>query len=203
MRPTRDQWAMSLVHETARRSTCCRRNVGCVILNGRGHVISTGYNGVAAGLPHCNEEGYEVMHVDSPLVYKDPTGIYRLKETDKPLETYGVREEDRRYTAGIRVVHPNACSGAKSPSGTNLDGCEAIHAEQNALLQCKDMHDIHTVYVSASPCVTCTKLLLNTSCQRIVFSEEYPHERAKIMWVKAGRDWIHFDNKGVNSCLQL
>jgi hypothetical protein len=40
------------------------------------------------------------------------------------------------------------------PSGTGLDVCEAIHAEQNALLQCKDVEQIDTAYVTAMPCMT-------------------------------------------------
>lgn len=79
------------------------------------------------------------------------------------------------------------CPGALSPSGTNLDACEAIHAEQNALLQCKDTQAIKAAYVTAFPCITCIKLLLNTSCERIVYAEEYPHSRAKEMWQEAGR----------------
>lgn len=161
MRPNRDQWAMELAQVTARRATCVRRAVGCVLLNERGHVLATGYNGVASGLPHCNEQtgtksGYQFSHSMMP--------------DDIPI--YG-----------------NACSGAHSPSGTNLDCCQAIHAEQNALLQCRDVYEIHSAYVTTSPCVTCTKLLLNTGCSKIIFLEEYPQPDAKKLWVGAGRIW--------------
>ena len=81
------------------------------------------------------------------------------------------------------------CLGLSAKSGTNLDGCMAIHAEQNALLQCRNVQEIHTAYVTAAPCVTCTKLLLNTSCQRIVFLTPYPHSEAQQMWTSAGREW--------------
>jgi len=70
--------------------------------------------------------------------------------------------------------HP--CKGANAKTGEDLDNCEAIHAEQNALLQCQDTQRIHTCYVTVSPCITCTKLLLNTSCRRIVFIEMYGGE---------------------------
>lgn len=148
MRPSRDEWALKLALLTAQRTTCLRRAVGCGLLNVRGHVLATGYNGVAAGLPHCNEHD--------------------------PFEPVG---------------HPHACSGAHAPSGMDLDGCQAIHAEQNALLQCRDVHSIHTCYTTASPCMTCVKLLLNTSCARIVFVEEYPHSAARELWLSAGRAW--------------
>lgn len=158
MRPSRDEWALQLALLTARRATCCRRSVGCVLLNARGHVIATGYNGVAAGQKHCNE-------VTSQYIDNVPMG-------ELPVVVYG-----------------NACEGANSPSGTNLDACAAIHAEQNALLQCGDVYAIDTCYVTASPCVTCTKLLLNTGCRRIVFVEEYPQPAARVLWTSSGRSW--------------
>lgn len=157
MRPSRDEWAMKLALLTAQRATCLRRQVGCVLLNARGHVIATGYNGVAAGLPHCNEE---------------------------KIEPY----DDGRNTFVV-PIYPHACSGAHASSGQSLDACQAIHAEQNAMLQCRDVYSIHTAYVTASPCMTCTKLLLNTSCERIVFVEEYPHPDAKKLWEASGRVW--------------
>ena len=92
---------------------------------------------------------------------------------------------------GVPRGHPHCidvrCPGAALPSGTGLDVCEAIHAEQNALLQCKDVEQIDTAYVTAMPCMTCTKLFLNTGCLRIVYAEPYPHDAAKQLWIKNGR----------------
>lgn len=81
------------------------------------------------------------------------------------------------------------CPGAELASGTGLEACEAIHAEANALLQCKDVYEIDTAYVTASPCIHCTKMLLNTSCRRIVYSEEYPHSASRDLWLRAERLW--------------
>jgi dCMP deaminase len=88
---------------------------------------------------------------------------------------------------GRRHCIDTPCPGAGLPSGTGLDACEAIHAEQNALLQCKDVMEIHTAYVTAMPCMTCTKLLLNTACHLIVYAEPYPHQAAKTLWTENGR----------------
>lgn len=138
-----DEWAMRLAMETAMRSTCVRRSVGCVLLNSYNHVISTGVNGVASGMPHCNAE--------------------------------------------VKGFLPNSCNGASSKSGTDLDKCEAIHAEANALLQCPDVMSIYNCYSTTSPCIHCVKLLLNTSCQRIVYLEEYSHREALELWLRANR----------------
>lgn len=155
MRPSLDAWMLELASVVAKRSTCLRRAVGCVLVDSYGHILSTGYNGVAAGTPHCNE----------------PTGPAKVgPEVDGHL-SYG-----------------HSCPGASSSSGTNLDGCDAIHAEQNALLQCRDVQAIEACYVTVSPCLTCTKLLMNTSCRRIVFLEIYAasHGAAGEKWVSSG-----------------
>lgn len=85
--------------------------------------------------------------------------------------------------------HP--CPGRHCASGTGLDACIATHAEANALLQCGDVDTIDTCYVTASPCTHCTKLLLNTTCRRIVYLEEYPHTTSKELWLSdATRTWV-------------
>ena len=76
--------------------------------------------------------------------------------------------------------------------GESLDDCPSIHAEQNAILQCRDARSIDTLYVTSSPCVFCLKPLLNTPCKRIVFETLYPHPLSIEMWEKAGRIWTQF-----------
>lgn len=168
-RPSRDQLYMDMAKLVAQRTTCLRRAVGCVLTNTRGHVSATGYNGVAAGQPHCNE----------------------ASEEGRDYKQFG-SDPSVRCPTRFETVYHNACPGSDAPSGQSLDACQAIHAEQNALLQCRDVYDIETCYCTASPCMTCTKLLLNTSCKRIVFIDEYPHPEAKALWVGSGREWVKY-----------
>lgn len=140
MRPDVDTYFMDMAKLVATRSTCIRRSVGCVLVDSHNHVLATGYNGVPAGMPHCN----------------DPGGAH-------------------------------TCEGARSPSGTNLDACSAVHAEQNAILQCSDPYSIRRAYVTAFPCTSCAKLLLNTSCGEIVYLEPYADGNGMRLWTAAGR----------------
>lgn len=55
----------------------------------------------------------------------------------------------------------------------NIHLCRAIHAEQNALLFCPDINKIEKAYITHSPCNTCMKLFLNTSCKEIIYLEDY------------------------------
>ena len=92
---------------------------------------------------------------------------------------------------GRTMVHciDKPCEGASYPTGQGLEKCEAIHAEQNAILQCKNTEEIDIAYITLSPCVTCVKLLLNTSCREIVYLEEYINTDAERIWKNANRKW--------------
>ena len=110
-----------------------------------------------------------------------------------------VDDKNRLISCGYNGGAPGAhhcidapCGGHLSAPGTNLSACRSSHAEQSALLYCPDVLKIKTAYVTASPCTECTKLLLLTSCQRVVFIDEYPQPLAKQWWLEAGREWVHF-----------
>lgn len=188
MRLSRDEWGLRLAEVTALRGTCFRRQVGCVLVNADGRVLATGYNGVASGLPHCNEL------VPKPIYGKDYSQTIWV---DDPDRKGGRKQETNVLTPclGFEASYPNACAGSHAASGTQLSACEAIHAEANALLQCDNVREVHAAYVTASPCIDCVKLLMNTGCRRVVFREEYPHN-SKALWVKptdkrAAREWLH------------
>ncbi len=95
--------------------------------------------------------------------------------------------------SGITNCIDHACEGARMPSGTGLDKCIAVHAEQNALLQCPDVKSIYTAYCTTAPCIHCVKMLMNTSCVRIVYEEDYPHEESKRLWELKGQ-WEQVDS---------
>ena len=64
----------------------------------------------------------------------------------------------------------------------NINKCPSAHAEQNALTQCRVPEQIHTIYLTLSPCVSCIRIIMNTPCKRIVFAKEHRHPEAKQMW---------------------
>lgn len=83
------------------------------------------------------------------------------------------------------------CAGANAPSGQALHLCEAIHAEENALIQCRNVDDICTVYTTASPCVLCMRKIVGTGVKRIVFRQAYPHPESTEMALVRNIQWIH------------
>ena len=83
------------------------------------------------------------------------------------------------------------CPSVGAVSGTNLDDCAAVHAEQNAILMLADPDRVETCYVTASPCTSCVKLLLNTTTKRIVFLNEYGDQKGAALWRETQRTWHH------------
>lgn len=160
-RPTLERTMLDVASVLALRATCIKRSVGCVLCDDKGRILSTGYNGVAHGQPHCNE----VVYVLSPQ------------------EMFG--------GPCIPPKYPHACPGHHLPAGS--DSCQAVHAETNALLQCRDVDRIHSAYVTIAPCFRCTKELLNTGCQQIFFeSPEDQDPKAKELWLANGRLWAQY-----------
>lgn len=156
-RPTKDETWLNIAKELSRQSTCLRRAVGCVLIDRYGAILATGWNGVAPNQLHCNEKRI-VLHAAFAV------------HADSP---------DRYDT----IEYPHSCPGATAPSGTSLDSCRAAHAEANAVATCRLPFDIETCYCTSSPCVSCIKSLLRTSCRRVVFLEEYPAPLAKEYWL--------------------
>jgi len=72
---------------------------------------------------------------------------------------------------------PRCASGAVS--GTRLDECLCSHAEENAINQAA-YHGARvrdaTIYTTHSPCLTCTKMILNAGVLEVVYSSPFPHD---------------------------
>jgi dCMP deaminase len=75
LRIDRDELWMSIAKVFALRSTCNRGRVGAVIVQGR-HIVSHGYNGAPACMPHCTDVGCAVAQCNcpyNPATYPDHT----------------------------------------------------------------------------------------------------------------------------------
>ncbi len=61
-RPTWDEYFMEITEAVAKRSTCDRGRMGCVIARDK-QILVTGYAGAPSGLPHCDEVGHQMKTV--------------------------------------------------------------------------------------------------------------------------------------------
>jgi dCMP deaminase len=64
-----------------------------------------------------------------------------------------------------------------APGGTRLDECLCSHAEENAITQAA-YHGVSlkggTIYTTFSPCLQCTKMIINAGLTEVVYQNAYP-----------------------------
>jgi len=56
-RINRDDFYFELVHLVAKRGTCNRAQVGCILVNDKNRVVAMGYNSSHKNTPHCTDKG--------------------------------------------------------------------------------------------------------------------------------------------------
>lgn len=61
-RPNWDEYFMQILATVSTRATCDRGYSGSIIVRDK-RILSTGYVGAPAGLPHCDEVGHEMHQV--------------------------------------------------------------------------------------------------------------------------------------------
>ena len=81
------------------------------------------------------------------------------------------------------ISHP--CRGAGDNPG-DTSKCMAIHAEQNAILQCSALERAHTLYCSNLPCFVCSKMLANTNIKVVICQEDYADHSGFDILIEAG-----------------
>jgi dCMP deaminase len=67
------------------------------------------------------------------------------------------------------------CAGV-TESGSHLEECLCVHAEQNAICQAAFFgHAVRdaTIYITISPCLTCAKLIINSGIKEVVYGGDY------------------------------
>ena len=109
MRPSWDNYWLEIASVVAKRSTCPRLAVGCVItLNNK--ILTTGYNGATSGEPHCTEIGCHVVDNHCKrVIHAEMNALCQLGMTDSRMRMYVTHEpceicRTRIIRNGIREV---------------------------------------------------------------------------------------------------
>ncbi len=131
-----DRYFMSVARVVSTRATCDRRRVGAVIVRDR-TILSTGYNGSVAGLPHCDDVGHMI--------------------------------EDGHCVASIHAELNAVIQAARN--GVRIEGA--------------------SIYITASPCWNCFKVLANAGIQRICYGVFYRDERSFEVARTLGIEMVH------------
>ena len=75
------------------------------------------------------------------------------------------------------------------PSGERYELCRSVHAEANAITKVAksgNSSESATLYVTASPCIECSKLIIQAGIKRVVYRDEYRLQDGPDLLRKAG-----------------
>lgn len=80
-------------------------------------------------------------------------------------------------------------------SGTMMEICEAVHAEQNALLQAGRFAKKGTLYINGTPCKTCSKMIVNSRIKKVVVptKDNYPDKNGISLLRKMDIDIVEIE----------
>jgi len=97
---------------------------------------------------------------------------------------------------GVKNCNEGGCPRCNSfaDAGTNLDECLCSHAEENAIVQAA-YHGVSIkdsiIYVTYSPCITCSKMIINAGILKVVYNVDYPlGETARNLLREAGVELV-------------
>lgn len=83
------------------------------------------------------------------------------------------------------------------PSGERHELCRGLHAEQNAIIQAA-RHGVSienaVLYCTDSPCIICTKMLINVGIRRVIYLKGYADKLSMEMLEESGIEARLFDD---------
>ncbi len=83
----------------------------------------------------------------------------------------------------------------KIPSGERHELCRGLHAEQNVIVQAAK-HGINiegsTLYCTNSPCIICSKMIINAGIKEIVYLDGYPDILSKDILSESGIEFRNY-----------
>jgi deoxycytidylate deaminase len=157
-----EETLMAMAYATSQQSSCLKRKVGALIVDGMGTIVSSGYNEVPRDEKPCMQE-YRNCH-------RDHLCDNFFNELAKKFPEILARQDQIR--------------SAFREQFKMLDYCRALHAEENAILnlvrngQSVSLREC-TLYTTTYPCRLCAQKIANIKMKRVVYLEPYPQSEAK------------------------
>ncbi len=193
-KPTDDEVMMNLAYTMAMKSNCICRQVGAVIEGKDGYVVGAGWNDVGEGKISCGLR--EIKDIKIP--YNDKYGrVFDVSVEEKIselIDKYGKEQfcfcfkdeySARKLAGKIKNIAgenklPKHCKELieKELDVKRLEYCEALHAEENAIVQTSKIGGMGLkggkMYTTSFPCELCAKKIQQVGISEVIYTEPYP-----------------------------
>ena len=183
--PNENETLMTMAYANSLRSSCSQRQVGALIIDDCGNVLSSGYNEVPVSERSCKQEYGQCYR--KYLRSKFDCGIDSIL-TDG-MEKTKVKE---LFKSNFKI----------------LDYCRALHAEENAIVNIARIGVSFpmgraTLYTTTYPCNLCANKIAQVGIKRIVYFEPYPMEEAKKILAEHSIKQVPFEGITYNGYFKL
>lgn len=138
--------------------------------------------------PDWDEYFMDIAHVVSKRGNCSRRKVAAVIVSDRRIISTGYNGTPR----GIENCYEGGCPRCASdaPSGSELGECICAHAEENAIVQAA-FHGISvrdgSLYCTLSPCLMCTKMIINAGIIEVVYETEYHFsEQARGLFKSSG-----------------
>ena len=153
MRPSWDDYFISIVDATALRASCNRGKSAAVIVKDK-RILATGYVGSPSGLATCDEEGHDIVKRCEIPVHR----AYMNYVYDEPWQAGEYIPIEKFSVHCIRT----------------------IHAETNAVVNCA-RNGVSTLgatlYCTMTPCVTCAMMIIQAGIVKVIAKNAYQKDK--------------------------
>jgi dCMP deaminase len=144
MRPTWEEYFISVLDAISLRGSCDRGRCGAVLVRDN-RILATGYVGAPSGLPTCEDEGHQLV---KRCIIPEKEFNHQGEFIDGLMPTYEFT------THCVRTVHAeiNAILNCARNGVSTLGS---------------------TLYVGMTPCVTCTMAIIQAGIVEVIAKNQY------------------------------
>lgn len=180
--PTKEEYAMYMAQSAALNSACLSRQIGAVITNKNGDIISTGCNDApkAGGGLYCTEDGDNDMR----CAFKSGTKCYNdyhKKDIKKKVEQTikNVLEENKGKHELSETIASDIAEAIykKTRLKDLIEFSRAVHAEMDAMISVA-RNETQTLvgsilYTTTFPCHNCSRHIIAAGIDTVYYIEPY------------------------------
>lgn len=139
-----------------------------------------------------------------PRISKDQHGILLA-------HAWALRSTCAKYPSGCVLMDSmgrqigSGYSGAPrglphcTPENCVIECNRIVPALENALMSCQEVYSIDRCYITSFPSLHAVAMLLNTSCQTIVFSDDPNSDGGRRIWNSNGRSVMHIPQTALDA----
>ena len=195
--PSSDERCMSIAFQVKYNSGCISRQVGCVITDNIYTIKSVGWNEVPVGQISCGLTDVEELLLDN----KDSEYNIYSKFEHEGIVTKKIKEEngnefliEKPFKEHMKEHYSQDKLRSATNSGLYVPFCfkscynkfqdqkdnvntRSLHAEENTMLQISKNGGVGLnggkMYVTASPCVLCSKKAYQIGIREIIYLDKY------------------------------